>query len=186
MRPGERRVSAPLVLAAASGMLAIAVLVVWSTFGGDRPEAAAPERPDELHVDDGSPEAAAQSFYDAWRRRRWGPAEALSVGAALRAVHEKRADDEALPQDQRVIAERSWEALAHSPLRVELDEVNILGDDRFSLSGVASYQLVGRPYRRRVGFDVEGTPGGYRVSEMRLGEVLTELPEILRGGREGQ
>ena len=178
----EPRISGPLVLAGASTMLAIAFLVFMGLSAEDE-EALPddPEGPAELHVDDQTPEAAAQSFYDAWRRRRWAAAADLSRGDARHAVMEKQASDEALPHDERIVAERGWEALAHSPLTLALDEVNILEDDHFSLSGIAEYQLVGQPYRRRVEFDVEGTADGYRVSEMRLGDVLTELPEILRG-----
>lgn len=177
----EKRISTPLVLAAASGMIAIAFVV---SLGMSAEEAPAVEAlgPRELHIDDSTPEAAAESFYDAWRRRRWREASELSQGEAHAAVIRKQAADEALPNDERIIAERGWEALAHSPLSLALDSVDIHEDDRFTLVGVAEYQLVGRPYRREVGFEVQATPGGYRVTEMHLGEVLTELPEILRGG----
>lgn len=177
----ERRISGPLVLAAASAMIAVGLVVLWG-MDAEEPTLEAASDPDSLHVDDDTPEAAAQSFYDAWRRRRWVTAAALSRGEARRAVAEKQASDRVLPNDERIIAERSWDALAHSPLGLTLDEVEMLGDDQFALSGIAEYQLVGRPYRRRVDFEVGGTPEGYRVSAMRLGDVLTELPEILRGG----
>ena len=181
----ERRISTPLVLAAASAMLAVAgVVYVGLTDDSEDETDLGPEGPAELHVDDSTPESAAESFYDAWRRRRWSVASELSRGDARRAVLQKQAADEELPHEERIVAERSWEALARSPLTLALDQVDIHGDDRFTLSGVAEYQLVGRPYRREVGFDVEGTEEGYRVTAMRLGEVLPELPEILRGGGE--
>ena len=56
-----------------------------------------------------------------------------------------------------------------------------LGALAVRLEGVAEYQLVGRPYRRRVTFHVEPGGGAYRVSEMELGEVLTDLPDIFQG-----
>ncbi|MCB9591864.1 MAG: hypothetical protein H6719_03935 [Sandaracinaceae bacterium] len=177
----ERRLSTPAVLAAASAMLAVAAVVVLSQ-RGDAPEPLEPEAPSALHIDDNTPEAAAESFYDAWRRRNWEAARALSVGAASDSVHQKQAADEALNHEERVLAERGWEALASAPLTLSIDQVDIDGDDRFSLRAVAAYDFVGTPYRRRVVMHVQGTPEGYRVSEMELGDVLTELPPMFRGG----
>lgn len=177
----ERRLSTPLVLAAASTMLAIA-FVVWMGMGSESEEEPAPlQGPLEIHMDDSTPESAAESFYDAWRRRRWPEAMELSRDEALAAAREKQAADEAMPSEERIIAERSWDALAHAPLTLALEEVEMLGDEHYRLSGVAEYDFVGTPYRRRVSFDVEGTQNGYRVTEMRLGDVLSDLPAIFQG-----
>ncbi|MEQ8458842.1 MAG: hypothetical protein RLO52_25050 [Sandaracinaceae bacterium] len=178
----DKRIPAPLVLAAASGMLAVAAVVFFSLPG---PEDAAPE-PDThdrpaLRLDDSSPELVSQSFYDAWRRRRWDEAIQISAGAARQAARDKKARDEALPPEERIVAERTWDALSRAPLSLLLDQVDVLDGDRYRLEGVAEYQLVGRPYRRRVTFHVEPGGGAYRVSEMELGEVLTALPDIFQG-----
>ncbi|HJL14788.1 MAG TPA: hypothetical protein RMH99_03980 [Sandaracinaceae bacterium LLY-WYZ-13_1] len=184
--PRERRVSTPLVLAAASAMLAVTAVVLVS-LRPDAPEpddGLAPADANAFSVDDSSPERVAESFYDAWRRRRWPQALEISVGRAREAVLEKQAGDEAMPREERIVAERTWDALAQAPLTLLLDEAEMLGDDRYRLHGTAEYQLVGHPYRRRVSFLVEPTDTSaqtYRVAEMDLGEVLTELPGIFRG-----
>lgn len=176
----ERRLSTPLVLASASAMLAIG-LVIYAGLVDQSEAEPEPEGPADLHVDDSTPEAAAQSFLDAWRRRRWPEATELSVGQARAQVLQKQASDEALEHDERIIAERMWDALARAPLTLALEEVEMHGNERYTLQGVAEYDFVRTPYRRRVAFDVEGSESGYRVSEMRLGEVLSELPSIFGG-----
>jgi hypothetical protein len=177
----DKRISTPLVLAAASAMLAIAAVVFFSTRdGAPEPDEATGEA-DAFTVDDSSPERVAESFYDAWRRRRWPQARQISVGRARAEVLEKQARDEAMPREERIIAERTWDALARAPLTLLLDEAEMLGDDRYRLHGTAEYQFVGHPYRRRVQFLIEPEGDAYRVAEMELGEVLTEIPELFRG-----
>lgn len=179
---GAKKVSAPLVLALASGMLAVAAVVFYSTLDDGAPELPQDEPADAFEVDDSSPERVAESFYDAWRRRRWTQALEISVGPAREEVIAKRARDEAMPREERIVAERTWDALARAPLTLALDEAEMLGEDRYRLHGTAEYQFVGRPYRRRVQFLVEPAAGErYRVAEMELGEVLTELPELFQG-----
>jgi hypothetical protein len=180
----ERQLSAPLVLAMASGMIAVAV-VVW--FGrGPAPEPPAPERSDGGRIDDSTPERVAEGFYDAWRRRRWPPALSVSVGAARAAVAQKQARDESLAPEDRVVMERMWDALARAPLTLRLDEAEMEPAGALRLHGVAEYALVNRPYRRRVEFLVVpgsgDSEGRFRVAEMRLGDVLTELPDMFRQG----
>jgi hypothetical protein len=162
-------------------MLAVAV-VVWVGAQPAETEPPAAHDPNALHTDDSSAERAAESYYDAWRRRRWDAALRVSVGPARRAVIDKQARDAELPPDERVVAERMWDALARAPLSLELDEAEMLPEDRLVLRGTAEYVFVNRPYRRRVEFVV--LPHGdahYRVREMRLGEVLTELPPMFQG-----
>src|SRR5690606_15470230 len=120
----------------------------------------------------------------AWRRRRWAQALEVSVGHAREEVLQKQQRDRALPEDERIVAERMWDALANAPLTFVLDEAEVLGGGRLALRGTAEYELVGRPYRRRVEFEVVQVGERHRVARMRLGEVLTELPPIFRGAGE--
>lgn len=179
MAERELRISTPLVLAGASAMLAVAV-VVW--FGTGRDEHAS-DLPEVIaaQIDDSTPERVAEGFYDAWRRRQWARALDVSIGTARHEVLEKQARDAELPREERIVVERMWDALAHAPLTLGFDEAEILGGDRHRLHGTAEYQFVNRPYRRRVEFEVEASESGYRVSRMRLGEVLTELPAMFEG-----
>ena len=177
----ERRLSTPMVLAASSAMLAVGAVAFFSVTGGSDAPAEEAAGPNALRIDTSSPELAAQSFYDAWRRRRWVEAEAISVGSAREAVLQKRASDEALEHAERALAERSWDALANSPLTLDIGEVEMLGGERYRLQCEAEYLFVNEPYRRRVSFLVRQEGEEYRVAEMELGEVLTEIPSIFRG-----
>lgn len=179
MAERELRISTPLVLAGASAMLTVAI-VVW--FGVDRDEHPA-EVPEVVaaRIDDSTPERVAQGFYDAWRRRHWTRALEVSTGTARHEVLEKQARDAELPREERIVVERMWDALAQAPLTLGFDEAEMLGGDRHRLHGIAEYQFVNRPYRRRVEFEVEPSERGYRISRMRLGEVLTELPAMFEG-----
>ncbi|HEY8431613.1 MAG TPA: hypothetical protein VIL20_24705 [Sandaracinaceae bacterium] len=179
----EKRISTPLVLAAASAMLAVAAVVWIDRVGGAPDEPPAP-RSRGFVVDDSTPERAAESFYDAWRRRRWAEALEVSVGHAREEVLRKQQRDQALPADERIVAERMWDALANAPLTFVLDEAETLGPTHLALRGTAEYELIGRPYRRRVELEVVRIGERYRVSRMRLGEVLTELPPLFRGAGE--
>lgn len=182
-RRTEKRLSTPLVLTAASAMLVVAGVIIVGIQDDDPPPIpTAEEEREALHVDDSTPESVAESFYDAWRRRRWPEALEISVGRARRDVLEKQQRDAELSHDERVVAERMWDALAHAPLSLDLDEVEMLGDEQYRLRGIAEYQFVGQPYRRRVTFlAVQESEGHYRVTQMDLGEVLTELPDLFRG-----
>jgi hypothetical protein len=182
-RKKERQVSAPLVLALASAMLAVAV-VVWVGTGPSRDEDVAPAPAPFARIDDSTPERVAEGFYDAWRRRRWAQALEVSVGTARAEVVRKQERDADLDPEERVVVERMWDALARAPLTLALDEAEMLPADRLRLRGTAEYTLVDRPYRRRVEFVVAPENGRYRVAEMRLGEVLTELPDMFRGVEE--
>ena len=179
----EGRISTPLVLAAASAMVAVGI-TAWlvASAPGDvaRENAARAARP-TIDVDDRTPETAAASFYDCWRRRRWPEALSIGSGRAAEAVLAKMADDERLPADERLVAERAWEALAHAPLEFRIERSEDLPQDLLRLTAVAEYSLVGQPYRRRVQMIVGPHAGRYRVQDFMLGEVLTELPQILRG-----
>jgi hypothetical protein len=184
MADRETRVSTPLVLAAASAMIAVAVVVWVSTRPSGTNEDGARDPASVVRIDDSTPERAAESFYDAWRRRRWAQALEVASGAARQRVLQKQARDAELPREERVVVERMWDALARAPLTLALDEAEMLDGDRVRLRGTAEYDFVNRPYRRRVEFVVEPSSEGYRVSDMRLGEVLTELPPLFQGAGE--
>ena len=186
---GERqtRLSTPMVLAASSGMVALGI-AMW--IGAAAPEAAEREQEGRaaratMVIDDRTPERVAESYYDAWRRRRWSEAAGISVGPAREAAMDKQARDERLDHTDRVVAERAWELLARAPLEVIFDESEDLPDGGLALRGTAEYELLDRPYRRRVEFVVQPRDGAFRVERMRLGEVLTDLPDLLRGGGVG-
>ncbi|UJR81113.1 hypothetical protein [Sandaracinus amylolyticus] len=183
------RLPTPIVLAASSSMIVIGVLA-WMV-ARDRAEQAPVEtaqRPQvaELHIDDRTPEAVAESFYDAWRRREWEAAERIAVGDARARVHEKRARDAQLDAQEREMAREAWLALAGAPLTMFFQQSDTLEpDQRIALRGIAGYDVMSQPYRREVEFEVvrvAGSDGGerWRVERMVPGRVLTDVPDLLK------
>ncbi len=189
--PRDKRISTPLVLAASSGMIAIGLVA----FMGVQTVANVEEEDEEravlaaLVLDDRTAEAAAESYLDAWRRRAWDDAARISIGEAHEgALHKKQLDQDMDPTD-RAMAREVWERLAGAPLEVEFTGSENLEGSAIALSGIAAYQFMGSPYRRAVRWEVvpaeetaeEGQQRLFRVRRMENGEVLTEVPALLRG-----
>ena len=180
------RFSTPVVLAMSSTMIFVGVVayVVARTPGQVRQERVARATRAALHTDDRTPEAAAESFLDAWRRRAWREADALAVGEARARVATKREADAAVGPEQRAQAAQVWDALASAPLEVLFERSEEREAGQWLLSGVAAYDFVGQPYRREVEFLVapvradDGTTR-YRVARMVPGRVTTPLPDVL-------
>ncbi|MBN8613934.1 MAG: hypothetical protein J0L92_25275 [Deltaproteobacteria bacterium] len=185
--PREKRVSTPLVLAASSGMIAIGFVAVMGVQTAGRVENEEEERAQlaALVLDDRTEEAVAESYLDAWRRRAWDDAARVSVADAHdAALHKKQLDQEMDPTD-RAMAREVWERLASAPLEVQFTGSEDLEGGAVALSGVAAYQFMGSPYRREVRWEVVPAEGDeqhlFRVRRMENGEVLSEIPGLLRG-----
>ena len=176
-----------MVLAASSTMIVIGLLA-WAV--SRAPEQARTEqvqrgRIAELRIDDRSPEAVAESFYDAWRRRSWDEAERISVGEARARVQAKRAAEAALEPEEREMARRAWRELAGAPLTMFFQQSDTLEPERrIALRGVAGYDVLQQPYRREVDFEVVREGERWRVTRMVPGRVLTETPALLRAADE--
>jgi hypothetical protein len=180
----EKRLPAPLVLAASSGMVAIGLAAFWAI---DVPnevglEEQAQQQYAALTIDDRTPERVAQSYLDAWRRRQWDQAAGISIGAARTAALEKQAMDLDVEHEDRVMAREVWERLSSAPLEVEFT-----GSERLDqagglyLHGIASYEFMGAPYRREIGWVVRPEGTLFRVERMENGTVLTAVPRMLEG-----
>ncbi|AKF06263.1 hypothetical protein [Sandaracinus amylolyticus] len=179
------RLPTPVVLAASSSMIVIGVLA-WMV-ARDRAEQAPVETTQrapqaaELHIDDRTPEAVAESFYDAWRRRAWDEAERIAVGEARARVHEKQARDAQLDAQEREMAREAWLALAGAPLTMFFQQSDTLEpDQRIALRGIAGYDVMSQPYRREVEFEVVREGERWRVERMVPGRVLTDVPDLLK------
>lgn len=171
------RVPSKLVLLVSSTMLGVG-LVAWASAGftlGGRPRD--PDAPPP--VDARTPEATAESFLDAWRKREHDIASALSTGPARARVEARRQRDDALTAEERGIKEQVWDAMASSRLGLEISESQRGGDGRLSLRGAMVGEFVGRPYRRGVSFQLVEVQGRWFVEDMDFGEITTEVPEVL-------
>lgn len=178
-----KRVSTPVVLTAASSMLAIGVIGFY--YAGEGPAGEAePDLPDNyvaLSIDDRTPERVASSFLDAWRRRAWDQAEQISIGEAHEEVLNKRIADAEIDPVDRVMARDVWERLAGAPLEVEFVRSDRVDGGGLYLHGVAAYDFMNQPYRREMSWVVRPEGELWRVERMELGEVLTEIPDLLEG-----
>jgi hypothetical protein len=179
----EKRISTPLVLAASSGMITIGLVAFFGTQTATvvEQEEAARERLAALVLDDRTPEAVAESYLDAWRRRSWDEAARVSVGAAREAALQKKQLDLEMDPTDRQMAREVWERLASAPLEVELSGSENLEGGALGLEGVAAYRFMGTPYRRVVRWEVVPEGELWRVRRMEHGEVLSETPPLLRG-----
>ena len=177
-----RTIPTSFVLAASSTMIMIGVVAV---FLRPRAEPSPTIRPGNagstLHLDDETPEAAAESYLDAWRRRAWDGCASLSEGAARQAALHKKQLDAELPETDRAMAREVWERLASAPLHVAFAESEDLGSGRVRLRGTAESELMGAPSRRDVEWVIVPSADGFRVAEMEHGAVLTDLPALLEG-----
>lgn len=175
------RIPTPVVLASSSAMIVTGALAWWVSRAPEQERIERVQRTARAtapRIDDRTPEAAAESFLDAWRRRAWDEAERLSVGEARARVAQKRAAEAELEPEDREMARRLWEAMASAPLRVSFLQSDDLGG-RFALRGVAAYDFVGRPYRRHMEWLVVRQGDVYRVERMVHGRVITPLPDLL-------
>ena len=180
----QKRIPTPLVLAAASGMVAVGLAAFFaiSTPAEVAEDDAQRHEYAALVIDDRTPERAAESYLDAWRRRSWDQAASISIGEAHERALAKQAIDEQVEHDDRVMAREVWERLASAPLEVDFTGHEQLDDHGgLYLHGIAQYELMGSPYRREVGWVVRPEGSLYRVERMENGRVLTSVPDVLSG-----
>lgn len=133
-----------------------------------------------LVVDDSSPEDAAESFLDAWRKREHTVAAALSVGEARAMVDARAATDDAMTPSERDLKAQVWDAMADSRLELFLNESEELEAGRLRLSGIASGDFLGHPYERTMQYILTPTDEGWRVAAVEFGEILSDVPDVLQ------
>lgn len=171
----EKTLPAPLVLALASAMLAIGAAAYYVS----RPEpvtvaadagTTAPRATREL----GDERSISETYLDAWRKRDHETALAVSEGQAHGEALARQQAEERLDPAQRAATAGAWSAMATSRLRFVEERRRDLGDGRVYLEGRAEGTFLGRPYVRRVGFEVARRPEGLRVLRMDLGSAMGE------------
>ncbi|MEM9074805.1 MAG: hypothetical protein AAGE52_40285 [Myxococcota bacterium] len=173
--PRERRISTPVVLIATSAMVCIGVVGVVIGNQDDAPEEGAVPGVEVL-VDTSTPERAAESFLDAWRKRAHPTALGLAVGLARDEVEERRDRDEALSDHERELKAQVWDAMAQDRLRLLFSEAENLDAGRLRLGGTTTGTFLGSPYEREMEFVMQPSPEGWRVEAFRFGEILSEVP----------
>ncbi len=180
----ERRVSTPLVLALASGMVCIGIGAMVLSGGPEAPETALPPI-NSATLDDSTAHRAAESFVDAWRKRDHGVAAALTIEEAAETVQRRHIEDEAMSAHERELKTQVWDAMAAERLRIEVQSEEEVprgtgeGSD-VALETIARGTFVGSPYEREVSLVLRETTEGWRVVRFEFGEILTQLPSKLR------
>jgi hypothetical protein len=176
----RRRIPTVVVLAAASAMVSIGVVGFFAaTRSGEPSSDEHPTGPNEIPVDTRTPEAAAESFLDAWRKREHRICRDLSVGEALEAVLLREEEDATLTAEERALKEQVWDTMASERLRLELIESETLSAGRLVLRGNMTGEFLGRPYVRAVQFTMEKVGEDWMVARMDLGEILSDVPDFL-------
>jgi hypothetical protein len=178
---GERRLSTPVVLAAASAMLSIGVIAWVSTSGDADPPPAEARSPNALDVavDTSTPALAAESFLDAWRKRAHRDALALSAGEAHAAVEARASRDDQLSDEERAAKQQIWNAMAETRLRLMVDGSEDLPEGRVMIHGTAEGEFLERPYERRVSFVLSQVDGDWKVERIEFGEIVSDVPDFL-------
>jgi hypothetical protein len=188
-----RRLSTPVVLAAASVMISIGVVAMISSQQGSAPAsegAAPPVVPREVAIDQTSPERAAESWLDAWRTRAHDVGLRLSVGTAREKIALRRTREEAMSPEDRALGEAVWKQLADTRLRLQINESENLEGGRLALRGHGIGEWMGRPYVRRMEFEMEKRGAAWFVAAYRFYENEpdvagpTATPGILPDGGE--
>jgi len=165
----ERRLPTPLVLALVSAMVCAGLVgMLWNV--GAAPDLEVDELPTPVDVDDRTPEAAAETFLDAWRKRDHAIAEALAIGQALDQVRSRRERDGAGADPQ---LEKIWDEMAANRLEFAVDSAeNLASEGDMRLVGVANGTFLSQPYAREVAFEMHETPDGWRVRSITFGDIL--------------
>lgn len=172
------RLSTPAVLALVSGMLCIGVIGFVLRCEPDAPEEETPTH--DVVVDTSTPERAAESFLDAWRKREHTIAARLSSGEALNDVEARRRRDEDMSDHERELKAQVWDAMAQERLRLLLHEAENLEGGRIRLSGHAQGTFLGNEYEREMDFVLHPSDEGWLVEQFHAGEILSDTPSVLQ------
>lgn len=173
MTTPKRKIRAPVVLAGASTMLTIGISAFWlaqerPTPTTSRTREVAPGQ--TLIIDDRTAERAAQSYFDAWRRRAFSEAALISEGPAHDRAQDKLRRDESLDPNTRELAQGVWRRLTSTPLEFEIISVETEGDQRVNLTARTRYTVQGEVHQRSADFEVVRMGDRWKVRDMNLGE----------------
>lgn len=168
----EKRLPLALVLMAASVMTSIGVAAY---FFGRTPviEGESLVAPQPLHVtvDTTTPERAAESFLDAWRKRAHADAIRLSVGTARDRAERRSAAEEEMPEEDRAMADAVWRQMADMRLTLRISESERVSETELILRGRAEGEFLKRPYVRNASFTMERRGQDWLVANFDFGEA---------------
>jgi hypothetical protein len=169
---------APLVWGLALSMVSVGLLAASGVFLADE-EDEGDLASMVAEVDMSTPERAAETFLDAWRKRDHRAALAASQGGARERVAARQLRDRQLSGPERALKEQVWDTMAAARLALMINESEDLDGGVISLRGTAEGEFLSERYVREVRFAV--APDGHRwlVEEFEFGEIL-EGAELTR------
>lgn len=168
----EKRIPLPLVLAGASVMISVGVAALFMRGSAEAPEdGVLNARPVQVAVDTTTPERAAESFLDAWRKRAHADAVRLSVGAARSRAERRRDTEEQMTEEDRAMADAVWRQMADMRLRLRINESENVSESRIVLRGRAEGEFLKRPYSRNVQFTMERRGADWLVENFDFGDA---------------
>ncbi len=167
---GSARIPTPLVLVLSGTMLAIGAAAFLSPrfSDGAEPEEELPGavRP-EVDVRRGTPEAVAETFLDAWRKRDYEVAMVLSVARAAAEVEARRRRESAMTEQERETAAMLRNTMAEHRLTLEIHEREAPDSDHVILAAVARGHFLNQDYANAVRFELRrDTDGEWKVEAM--------------------
>jgi hypothetical protein len=169
------------VLAGASLMVSVGV-VAWIARPSPTPAENTPERrvePARVAIETSTPERAAETFLDAWRKRAHEDGMAISEADAYERIRARRDSELALDPADRAQADALWRRLADMRLHFEAIESERLAGGMLRLRGIAKGMWLGKPYERPVEYELVERPVGWRVTKFELGAASeTDAIEI--------
>lgn len=168
---GSARIPTPLVLVLSGTMLAIGALAFLSPHLGEPDEESLEPlpgaTPPPVDVRDGTPEAVAETFLDAWRKRDYEVAMALSVARAAAEVEARRRRENAMTEQERETAAQLWNTMAEHRLTLEIHDRQAPDDDHLVLAAVARGRFLNQDYANAVRFELRrDSAGGWKVEAM--------------------
>lgn len=168
---GSARIPTPLVLVLSGTMLVIgAFAFLNSRFGSHDAEVAEPTpgaTAPPVDVRQGTPEAVAETFLDAWRKRDYEVAMALSVARAAASVESRRRREQAMTPEERETAAQLWNTMAEHRLTLEIHDRQAPDDEHVNLAAVARGRFLNQEYANAVRFELRrGAGGGWKVAAM--------------------
>lgn len=168
---GSPRIPTPLVLVLSGTMLAIGAAAFLSPHLGGETDAPDEELPGsvrpEVDVRRGTPEAVAETFLDAWRKRDYEVAMALSVARAAAEVEARRRRESAMSEQERETAAMLWNTMAEHRLTLEIHQRETPDDNHVVLAAVARGHFLNQDYANAVRFELRrDTDGEWKVEAM--------------------
>ena len=168
----SKSVPTAIVLSLASMMVSVGGVAYWNAHSKQTIVKGEEDTgPIRVRVDNRTPEQAAESFLDAWRKRAHEDALAVSTGIAADRVRSRMRAEDRLSQEDRASADALWRKIADMRLAFQVHQSENLEGGRVILHGTSVGTWLGKPYAREMDFTLVGENKDYKVSDFHFGAI---------------